>query len=153
MTTRQGVGRELGASDYNAIAALVYRYAAHVRRANGGACGELFTQCAIYEIREVFVEQADGVPRRRQLLEGRQEIAAYIAKSTGGAVRACPLIHNLLIEVQGLRVAANSILESRNWPTAHGFMGEYEDAFQQENGRWLFASRIFTLYRSGQGDK
>jgi hypothetical protein len=38
-------------------------------------------------------------------------------------------------------------MEGKIYGTSHGIFGEYHDRFRREHGKWLFAARIFTLFR------
>jgi hypothetical protein len=128
------------------ITDLVHRYALYVRQGHGAACGNLFTQDAIYDICEVAASSPRNLPTHRNRIEGRPAIAEYIAQAGSGSVRICPLIHNILVEIEGDTATGTAMLESRTWPAGHEFIGEYQDTFRREEVRWLFASRTFTLY-------
>jgi hypothetical protein len=136
-------------ADHIAIGALVHRYAFHVRRGEGVKCGDLFTADAIYDIGQVDARSAGNTPVRNTRIEGRDAIGRYIAGSGSHGIRICPLIHNLLIDVNGDTATATSILESRTWPTGREFIGEYEDNFRREDGRWLFSRRCFMMFMPG----
>jgi hypothetical protein len=133
-------------ADHSEIAALVYRYARFVRQGFGAACGDLFVNDASYEIFEADGDDASAPRRLRTKLEGRTQIGGYISASTQRGIRLCPLIHNLIIDRDGDSATANSVLEGRTWPAGHETIGEYEDCIVRVQGRWLFASRSFTMF-------
>ena len=74
-------------------------------------------------------------------------IRDYIVEKAGSDILVCPLIHNLLIEVDGETARSSCVMTSRTWPSGYELIGEYRDTFRYESG-WLFQSRIFTIFRS-----
>jgi hypothetical protein len=125
------------------IADLVHRYALNIRNGNAAACGALFT----HDI-EFIVRQMD--PRQRELVavrshdRGLEEVLAHIAAPLAN-ISLCPMIHNLLIDIEGDRAFATSIMENRTFPPMRPMIGEYHDDFRFE-GRWLFSKRVYTLF-------
>ncbi len=126
-----------------AIADLVHAYARFIRQDMPQEAPELFTSDGVFEIRE-------GAPGKREYslrsrLEGREHIAVYLGRGTGGP-HPCPLIHNLMIEVNGESATGNCVMEARILGTSHAVMGEYHDSFRRVDGRWFFSERIFTIF-------
>ena len=129
-----------------AIADLVHRYALNIRTGRGADCAALFTGDAVFEIREA--DPADlAAARVRKTLTGREAIRDYIAAAAGSGIVVCPLVHNLLIEVDGDEAQSNCIMTTRTWPGGHEMIGEYRDRYRYESA-WLFRSRVYTIFRS-----
>jgi len=126
-----------------AIADLVHTYAKHVRDGNGGACADLFTADAVFEVREAIVG-SEAAARTRSKLTGRDAIGAYVGRTTVPAARVCPLIYNLLIDVNGREATSTCVMTSIVWSTGQQLVGEYQDKYRDENG-WRFSSRVFTI--------
>lgn len=128
-----------------AIADLVHAYALAIRRGRPADLEPLFAEDASFEVR-----YADPLaPERAEIAsraEGRAQVLASLARSTAG-VRMFPMIHNLLVEVAGESAAASSLLIARSWPNGAETMGDYEDRFRRDAGRWRFVSRVFTVCR------
>lgn len=127
-----------------AIADLVYTYALHIRKGNGAGCTDLFTEDAVFEVREAAPASGDS-GRTRSRLTGREAIVSYITSASSGETRVCPMIHNLLIQVSGREAASTCVMTSVVWPTGLPMIGEYEDQFRDEDG-WRFSSRVFTVF-------
>lgn len=127
-----------------AIADLVHTYALKVRRGQGADCAELFTDDAVFEVRQA-TPGADDAGHTRTRLSGRDAVAAYIARASSAETRVCPMIHNLLIQVSGDEAASNCLMTSVVWPGGQQMIGEYEDRYRYENG-WRFSSRVFTVF-------
>jgi hypothetical protein len=72
----------------------------------------------------------------------------YVARSTG-AGSVCPLIHNLLIEVDGHDATCNSVMTAMVWASGKTMIGEYHDVLRYE-GTWRFASRTYTIMRASE---
>ena len=129
-----------------AITDLVHRYAYNIRAGNPVECEALFIEDAVFEIRETDpVNPADT--RVRTSLTGRRAILDYIVQAAGSGVRVCPLIHNLLIELDGDTAESRCMMTTRSWPAGHEMIGEYCDSYRRESG-WRFASRVYTIYKS-----
>jgi hypothetical protein len=126
-----------------AITDLVHTYAAHVRAGNGAACIELFTTDAEFEVREAYIGR-DAAPRTRSKLTGRAAIANYLARTAAPETRVCPLIHNLLIEVNDREATSTCVMVSLVWSSGRQIVGEYSDSYLKEDG-WRFVSRICTI--------
>jgi hypothetical protein len=56
----------------------------------------------------------------------------------------CPLIHNLLIQINGREATSTCVMTSLVWSSGRQIVGEYQDSYRNETG-WRFASRIFTI--------
>ncbi|MFT4026485.1 MAG: nuclear transport factor 2 family protein [Novosphingobium sp.] len=124
---------------------MVYRYAYLVRQRRGADCAELFASDAVYEIREIS-PLSSGEFRLRNRLTGAGEIGDFVARSAGGAVRIFPIIHNLTVEIDGDRAVGDCLMTSRSFPGGGEVFGSYQDSFVRRTGRWLFSSRIYTIY-------
>jgi SnoaL-like domain len=129
-----------------AIADLVHRYAFNIRTGRGADCAALFTEDAVFEIREAHPAKL-AAARVRQSLAGRDAIRDYIVVAAGSGILVCPLIHNLLIEVNGNEAHSNCIMTTRTWPAGRELIGEYRDAYRYESA-WLFRSRVYTIFDS-----
>jgi hypothetical protein len=126
-----------------AIADLVHTYAKHVREGNGVACGDLFTADAVFEVREALIGH-EATARTRSKLMGREAIMSYVARTAAPEARVCPLIHNLLIQINGREATSTCVMTSLVWSSGRQIVGEYQDSYRNETG-WRFASRIFTI--------
>jgi hypothetical protein len=127
-----------------AIGELIYAYARCVRRNLAEDAPLLFLPDGVFEIR-------DGHPGRpehqlRTRLEGREHIRVYLAQGQGGG-RPIPLIHNLMIDVDGDNATANCLMKAQVYGTSHKVLGEYNDSFRRMRGRWFFASRTYTIFK------
>jgi hypothetical protein len=58
-----------------------------------------------------------------------------------------PLIHNLLIDLDGSTAQSSCIMEARSYPPGYQVIGEYRDSYRFED-RWLFTRRIYTMFIS-----
>jgi hypothetical protein len=133
-----------------AIADLVHGYALAIRRGEAARCPGMFTAPGKFEVREADLrDPASG--RRLSLAEGREAVGRYIAAATA-RVRMLPMIHNLIVELDGDSASASSLMVGRVWPDGGDVIGEYADSFRCEDGVWLFSSRIYTIFREGLGD-
>ena len=96
------------------------------------------------------MRRAHGHPDKAEFtvkyrLEGRESVHAQMAHNKGNA-HPVPLIHNLIVEVDGDNAAATCVMEGKVYGTSHGVIGEYCDSFRRVDGNWLFAARIFTMF-------
>lgn len=126
-----------------AIADLIHGYARFIRRDEPERVGELFTPDGFFEIR-------DGHPDRpghrvRERLEGPAGLTAYLAPGKGKP-HPVPLLHNIMIALDGDQATASSVMEAQVYGTSHKVFGEYHDTFRRVGGRWYFASRTFTIF-------
>ncbi len=129
-----------------AIADLIHEYARLVRRDKPDEVSALFAPEGSFEIR-------DGHPdceefSVREMLDSPQALHDYLAPGKGKP-HPVPVIRNIMIEVDGETATANALMEAQIYGTQHRIQGEYRDTFRQVDGRWLFASRIFTIYQAG----
>jgi len=128
-----------------AIADLVHTYALNIRRGNGADCAALFTEDAVFEIGDAMLDGRNPVQVRTSL-KGRDVIRAYLVRAAGSGVRVYPMIHNLLIEVEGWRATSSCLMTGRV-SKGQGVFGEYRDSFQFDKG-WRFSARVFTILSS-----
>jgi hypothetical protein len=126
-----------------AIADLVHTYARCIRYDRPDEVGVLFTEDGTFELREGHPDKPEYTVRYR--LEGRASVHAHMAHNKGNT-HPVPLIHNLIIAIDGDRASATSVMEGKVYGTSHGVIGEYHDSFRRENGTWLFAARIYTIF-------
>lgn len=127
-----------------AIADLVHTYALNIRRGNGADCVQLFTEDAVFEVRETPFGSPD-VARLRSSLTGHEAISNYLVRAASAETRVCPLIHNLLIQVNSRVATSTCVMTSLVWPTGQQLIGEYQDSYRYDTG-WRFASRSFTIF-------
>ena len=125
-----------------AIADLVHGYALNVRTGKPGDCAEMFTKEATFEVREARLGGSSQQTRAK--LSGRKAIVDYIARSSTSGARVCPLIHNLIVRIDGNDATSNCAMETLVWPGGQKMVGEYHDTFRYENG-WRFSARVFTI--------
>lgn len=128
----------------DAIADLIHGYARFIRYDEPERVGELFTPDAFFEIRDGHPDRPEHAVRGRH--EGAAGIAAYLAPSKGKP-HPIPLLHNIIVELDGDRATASSVMEAQIYGGTHTVFGEYRDTFQRLDGRWYFASRIYTIFR------
>lgn len=124
------------------ITDLVHRYALNIRNGDGAACGALFTHDIEFIVRVMDPRRRDQVVVRSHDV-GREQVLAHIAAPLA-TVSLCPMIHNLLIDINADRASATSIMENRTFPPMPPMIGEYHDDFRRED-RWLFCRRVYTL--------
>ena len=132
------------AESRQAIAELIHAYARFIRRDEPDQVHTLFTADGTFELREGHPDKAEFDVKYR--LEGRESVRAQMSHNKGNA-HPVPLIHNLIVEIDGDGAAATCVMEGKIYGTSHGIFGEYHDRFRREHGKWLFAARIFTLFR------
>jgi SnoaL-like domain len=125
-----------------AITELVHVYALNIRSGNAAASAQLFTEDAIFEVRERL--GGIGAGRTRSKLTGRAAIMAYLNDGAASQTRLCPLIQNLIIRVSGHQATSTSAMVAFMLATGHSILGEYEDSFSYQH-EWRFCSRIFTI--------
>ena len=122
-----------------AIADLVHTYALNIRTGRGAACADLFTEDAVFETR-----RADPEVQTLNRLEGRDAVVAYLTKASQSDARVCPMVHNLLIAVDGCEASSNCVMAVVALPGGTELIGEYVDTYRFEDG-WRFASRTYTI--------
>ena len=128
-----------------AIGDLVHGYARHIRDGQGAAAAALFGDEAVFEVRSV-AEGTRGLSTVRARFEGRAALERYLVQGDAANAAVCPLIHNLMIEVDGDTASANSVMTTLVWPSGKQIVGEYHDRFHHDGTRWRFASRVFTIF-------
>ncbi len=126
-----------------AIAELIHAYARFIRRDEPDQVHTLFTADGTFELREGHPDKAEFVTKYR--LEGRESVRAQMSHNKGNA-HPVPLIHNLIVELDGDTATANCVMEAQIYGATHKFIGEYRDTFQRADGQWRFASRIYTVF-------
>lgn len=129
-----------------AIADLVHAYALAVRRDRPEDVEALFAPHGTFEVREGAPDRDD--PVTRTLFESPQALVAFLLGSKGQP-HPVPLIHNLMIVVEGDVAHASSLMVGPILGTGREVMGEYADSFTRLDGQWRFAKRIYTLFRPG----
>ncbi len=127
------------------ITELLHRYALNIRRREHGLCAELFTEDSSFEVRDAHPMRPETLTTR-SFAEGREAVVASMGASRE-TTRVFPAIHNLLIELDGDTASATSLMVALVFPGGGEMLGEYEDHFRREHGRWLFKSRCYTIYR------
>jgi SnoaL-like domain len=126
-----------------AIADVVHGYAFNIRSGNAAACEKLFTEDAVFEVRERLLS-GTGIVRTRSTLTGRAAIVAYLTEGAASQTRLCPLIQNLIIRVNGREASCSSAMVAFVLSTGMRILGEYEDSFRYQDD-WRFCYRIFTI--------
>jgi hypothetical protein len=124
------------------VADVVYTYALNIRSGNAAACEQLFTLDAIFEVRERST--GAGVTQTRSRLSGRSAIMAHLTDGAASQIRLCPLIHNVIVRVNGREATSTSAMTTFVLPNGKGILGEYDDSFRRED-EWRFCSRIYTI--------
>lgn len=126
-----------------AISDLIHRYALNIRNGYPAECAGLFTDDAVFEVRQGdLVDRAVSNVTSRSV--GRKEIIESVSRSTAQA-RVCPLIQNLLIDVRGRTATSNCMMVARVLDKGFALLGEYRDSFRQEDV-WRFSERIYTIF-------
>jgi hypothetical protein len=140
-----GIAEQPGAlAAKQAITELVHRYAQVVRYDCPELTADLYTPDGVFEVR-------NGVPDRdehtlQSHVVGREAIRAMLLPIKG-SVHPVPLIHNLMIEVDGDTARSTCVMEGRPSAGEGGFWGEYRDSFVRVDGSWLFSARVFTMFQ------
>lgn len=123
------------------IADLVHTYALNIRDGNGRSCRDLFVDDAVFEM---YDADGDGIRSLRKQVEGRNAIIDHISGSSGTTARICPMIHNLVIRIDGDRAESSCTMTGTIVPGGSDFIGAYEDWFQWD-GAWRFTKRAHTI--------
>lgn len=126
-----------------AIADLIHAYARFIRRDEPELVHTLFAEGGTFEVRDGHPDKADSVVRAHYASPA--EFHAYMSTNKGKP-HPIPLIHNLIVEVEGDAAQANCVMEAQIYGTSHKVIGEYHDSFRRVDGRWMFASRIYTIF-------
>src|SRR5579862_1912412 len=125
----------------SAIADLVNTYALHIRAGNPAKCAPLFTTEAVFETRMGSVGSSS---RTLNTIAGRDAIIAHITNAMQSGARLCPMIHNLLIEVNGPNASSNCVMAALALQGGTELVGEYVDTYRLD-GVWRFTSRTYTI--------
>jgi hypothetical protein len=127
-----------------AVADLIHTYAKFIRSDQPDRVASLFLTDGSFEVRDGHPDSDDFTVR--SLDRSRAEIDAKMAPMKGKP-HPVPLIRNMIVEVDGDSASANCVMDARIYGTGHGIMGEYRDTCRRVDGRWYFASRVFTIYK------
>lgn len=126
-----------------AIAELIHTYARCIRYDRPDEVGALFTEDGIFELREGHPDKPEFTLKYRH--EGRAAVHAQMSHNKGTA-HPVPLIHNLIVELDGDSATSTCVMNGTVYGTAHALIGEYRDSFRREQGKWLFSARVFTMW-------
>jgi hypothetical protein len=130
----------------NAISEVIYRYAHCVRTGDMGIV-DLFTKDATFTVMQLV---GRGEPTRMSHISTPAEFEKFYANVTSHGDRA-PLVHNLIIDVQGDRANSYCMMSGARYDGSAQFLGYYNDTFRRED-KWRFTSRVYTVYAvEGQG--
>lgn len=127
------------------ITDVVHRYAQIIRGGDIADCLALFMTDATFEVRDA-VRGDPASARTRSKVSGHDAILNYVSQSVASA-RLCPLIHNLLIDVNGREATSSAVMTAVVPSSGQTMTGEYQDAFREENGVWRFTARTYTIFR------
>jgi len=126
-----------------ACADLVHEYARCIRSARPQDVAALFAPDGTFEVRDGHPDNDEHTVRYR--LESRAQVNDSMSKNTG-PVHPIPLIHNLMIDVDGDTATGSAVMEAQMYRSKGGIFGEYRDTFRRIDGRWYFASRLYTIF-------
>ncbi|MEO6717171.1 MAG: nuclear transport factor 2 family protein [Novosphingobium sp.] len=132
-----------------AIAELIHTYARCIRYDRPEQVGALFTEDGCFELRKGHPDKSEFEVNYRH--EGRAAIHAQMSHNKGTA-HPVPLIHNLILDVEGDAATSTCVMNGTIYGTAHVIMGEYHDTFRRIDGKWLFAERVFTMFASASSN-
>lgn len=127
----------------SAIADLIHGYARAVRREEVEQVAALFIPNGTFEVRAGHPDRAEFTVRQR--FETPDALVAFLLEGKGRP-HPVPLLHNVMIEVDGDAATANSMMAAPIYGTDQEVFGEYRDSFVKVEGRWLFSARIYTVY-------
>lgn len=131
------------AADKLEIAELVHEYARLVRREEYEGLAALFVPEGTFEVRRGHPDRPEFEPQQRFDTPG--DLVAYLV-SMRGKPHPVPLIHNLIVRVEGDAAHASSSMTARVYGTDHSVAGEYLDRFTRSPEGWRFAARTYTIY-------
>lgn len=123
---------------------LVHTYARLIRSDQPEHIAALFTEDGTFEGRNGHPDKPEFTQMFRD--EGRAAVDAHMMPMKGKP-HPVPLIHNLSIEVDGDTARGNCVMEAQIYGTQTKVKGEYHDSFRRVDGKWLFSSRIYTVFR------
>jgi hypothetical protein len=124
-----------------AIEDLVHTYALNIRSGKPAECMKLFTEDAVFEVREPQPGSSDGV-RTRSKWTDLDAISTHLARTM--ETRICPFISNLLINVRRREATSTCLMTSLVWSRGLHIVGEYHDTYRYDTD-WRFSSRVFTI--------
>lgn len=127
----------------SAIARLIHAYAQAVRREEVERVADLFIPTGTFEVRDGHPDRAEFTMRQR--FAAPEALVAFLLEGKGKP-HPVPLLHNIMVEVEGDIATANSMMAAPIYGTDHEVFGEYHDSFVRVEGRWLFSGRIYTVY-------
>lgn len=128
-----------------AITDLIHAYARAVRRQEPEHAAALFVPAGTFELRDGHPDRAEFTVRQR--FESSKALLDYLREGKGKP-HPIPLIHNVMVELDGDTATANSMMAAPIHGTDHEIFGEYRDNLVRTEGRWRFSARIFTIYTS-----
>ena len=123
---------------------LVHTYARLIRSDQPEGIAALFTEDGTFEGRNGHPDNPEFTVMFSD--KGRAAVDAHM-KPMKGHPHPVPLIHNLTIEVDGDSARGNCVMEAQIYGTQTKVKGEYHDSFRRVDGKWLFASRVYTIFR------
>ena len=123
---------------------LVHTYARLIRSDQPEGIAALFAEDGTFEGRNGDPDKPEFTRMFRD--EGRAAVNAHMMPMKGKP-HPVPLIHNLSIVVDGDAATGNCVMEAQIYGTQIKIKGEYIDHFRRVDGTWLFASRVYTVFR------
>ncbi|MFC0206133.1 nuclear transport factor 2 family protein [Novosphingobium soli] len=126
-----------------AIADLVHGYARAVRSEAYEAIAALFVPEGTFEVRSGRPDGADSTLRQR--FDSPAALVAFLLQGKGGP-HPVPLIHNLMVTVDGETAQAEALMTATITGTDRTVAGAYQDSFERRDGRWLFRARVYTVF-------
>ena len=126
------------------MADLIHTYAKYIRSDQPEKIAGLFLPDATFEVRNGHPDKPES--EQMSFDAGQAAINTKMAAMKGSA-HPVPLIRNLIVELDGDSATANCVMDAKIYGTPHGIIGEYRDTCRRVDGRWLFASRSFTMYK------
>jgi hypothetical protein len=127
-----------------AVADLIHTYAKFIRSDQPEKVASLFLPGGSFEVRDGHPDKEEYTVRSSD--RSQAEVDAKMTPMKGKP-HPVPLIRNLIVEVDGDVATANCVMDAKIYGTSHGIMGEYHDTCRRIDGRWYFASRVFTIYK------
>lgn len=126
-----------------AIADLVYDYTRAIRHNANEDIEGMFAPDGTFEVRGGHPSQPEYEVQQR--FNSAREVGEFMMKGKGHP-HPVPLVHNLMIEVDGDRASGICAMEGQVYGTDNKIIGEYRDSYVRLNGKWKFASRTYTMY-------
>ena len=140
-----GLERRLDAIESRlACTDLIHAYARFIRSDRPEGVAALFAPDGTFEGRNGHPDSAEFSVMFRD--EGREAVNAHMMPMKGNA-HPVPLIHNLTIDVDGDTATGNCVMEAQIYGHDTKVIGEYNDSFRRIDGKWYFASRVYTVFR------